>query len=94
MTNDATKQPPRPATPDSQQSARTDDLLASGADSKDGALGFDSKADPETLQTGMEGIAGATKPQGNRQSESNNLSATNQTLPDNPGQLRSAQKSD
>lgn len=92
MINDATKQPP-PATPDSQQNARTDDLLASGADTKDGARGFDSKADPQTLQTGMEGIAEATNQQGNRQSESNKSAATSQTLPDNPGQMRNEQKS-
>lgn len=86
MTNDTTKPPETPANPGAQQSARTDDLLASGADSKDGARGFDSKADPQTLQTGMEGIAGATDKQGNRQSESHKPAATSQTLPDNPGQ--------
>ena len=93
MTVETTKPSDTPVRPDAQQSARTDDLLASGADPEDGARGYDSKADPQTLQTGMEGIADANKPQGNHQSESNKPAATNQTLPDNPGHLRNEQKS-
>lgn len=86
MTTDTNKPAATTVKPDPQQSARTDDLLASGADSKDGARGFDSEGDPKTLQTGMEGIAEATNAQGNGQSESNKSGATSQTLPDNPGQ--------
>jgi hypothetical protein len=69
--------------------ARTDDLLASGADAKDGARGF-GKADPGALQTGMEGIAGATT-EANQQSESSAQNATDQTLQDNPGQVSNKQ---
>jgi hypothetical protein len=93
MTNDTSKSSANQPNPGAQQSARTDDLLASGADSADGARGFDSKADPQALQTGMEGIAEATSSQGNRQSDSHNSTAASQTLPDNQGQLRSEQKS-
>ena len=51
-----------------QQSAtRTDDLLASGADSKDGAQGYSHEAPPESLKTGMEGITKKTTSQGNKQ---------------------------
>lgn len=58
MSNPASKQPAdQSATPGVQDTARTDDLLASGADAKDGARGFDAKAGPQALQTGMEGIA-------------------------------------
>lgn len=69
--------------------ARTDDLLASGADAKDGARGF-VKADPGALQTGMEGIAGAATER-SQQSESSPQNATDQTLHDNPGQVRNKQ---
>ncbi len=93
MTDSTTKPANPPVRPEAQQNARTDDLLASGADPEDGALGFDSKADPQALQTGMEGIAGANQTPGNRQSESNKPDATNQTLPDNLGHLRNEQKS-
>lgn len=82
MTIDANKQV---QTTGSQQQARTDDLLASGAGAEDGAEGFSADAKPEALQTGMEGIAGTTTQQGNRQSESHIAGTTNQTLPDNAG---------
>jgi hypothetical protein len=89
MTADANKQPPvPPADTGARQSARTDDLLASGADAKDGARGFDSNADPHTLQTGMEGIADAAASQGNRQSDRAETAAQQQTLADKPGQAR------
>jgi len=93
MTTDTTQPAATPAPPDAQQRARTDDLLASGAERNDGARGFDSKADPQTLQTGMEGIAEATNTQGNRQSDGHKPETSRQTLPDNPGQLHNEQKS-
>jgi len=85
--NPVTKNTPvPPATPEAGEGARTDDLLAGGAEIQDGARGFESKADPQALQTGMEGIAGASNTQGNRQSESHNTAPTKDTLPDNPVQ--------
>lgn len=95
MTNDASKdanEQPQTTT-GTQQSARTDDLLASGAESRDGAQGFEGKAGPDALQTGMEGIAGATVGKGNRQSGSPVPDPANQTLPDNAGQVRNKQGS-
>jgi len=86
MTIDQSKLPQTTIVPDSTQPARTDDLLASGADTADGARGFTDQADPSTLQTGMEGIAGAAV-QGNRQSASQPGAATG-TVQDNPGQVR------
>jgi hypothetical protein len=79
-----------PSTTTSGQPARTDDLLASDADSAGGARGFGVNANPEALQTGMEGIAGATVP-GNLQSDSRSGSPDNQTVQDNPGQVRNKQ---
>ena len=76
-----------------QPSARTDDLLASGADSKDGAKGFVNKSDAASLQTGMEGIANATGSQGNCQSDSQDQDVKKQTLPENPGQVRNKHES-
>lgn len=76
-----------------QPSARTDDLLASGADSKDGAKGFVNKSDAAPLQTGMEGIAEATGSQGNQQSDSQDQNVHKQTLTENPGQMRNKQGS-
>lgn len=73
--------------------ARTDDLLASGADSKDGAQGFGNKSTAGTLKTGMEGIPNATSGQGNKQSDSQEANQQNQTLTDNPGQLQNKQAS-
>lgn len=73
-------------------SARTDDLLASGAEAKDGARGFDTPADPGQLQTGMEGIDAATPAQGD-QNKQGDVGATTSTLPDNVGQRRSDTKS-
>jgi len=84
MTNDAGKQTQGVIVPDSSQPARTDDLLASGADRKDGARGFADQANPSTLQTGMEGIAGATVQEGMK-SASRSVNAT-ETVQDNPGQ--------
>lgn len=85
MTFDSSKQPQNSIVPDSTQPARTDDLLASGAGSKDGARGFADQADPSTLQTGMEGIAGATTQKGGEQS-SQPGPATPGTGQGNPGQ--------
>lgn len=76
MTINSTTQPQTTALPDSQESARTDDLLASGAETEDGARGFEGQAAPQNLQTGMEGIAGATVQQGNRQSDDATPGAT------------------
>lgn len=90
MTIEANKQAQTTGT---QQSARTDDLLASGANPEDGARGFGADAKPEALQTGMEGIAGTTTQQGNRQSESHITGTTNQTLPDNVSQVGNKQGS-
>lgn len=90
MTSESNKQA-QPA--GSQQTARTDDLLASGANAEDGARGFGADAEPEALQTGMEGIAGTTTQQGNRQSESHITGTTNQTLPDNDSQVGNKQGS-
>jgi hypothetical protein len=72
---------------------RTDDLLASGAESADGARGFGGKDRAAPLQTGMEGIKNATAGQGNWQSDSQGESGQKQTLPDNPGRLRNKQES-
>jgi hypothetical protein len=87
MSNESTDKANPATTPpsraDGRQSARTDDLLVSGADEQDGARGFDSKADPQALQTGMEGIAHP-----NRQSADKEPGANKQTLPENPGQSR------
>jgi hypothetical protein len=85
MTFDSSKQPQTSIVPDSTQPARTDDLLASGAGSKDGARGFADQADPSTLQTGMEEIAGATTQEGGKQS-SQPGPATPETVQGNPGQ--------
>lgn len=82
MSNDRTPTP-----------VRTDDLLASGADSKDGAQGFKNTASAAPLTTGMEGIVDATGSKGNRQSDSQAATTNNQTVPDNPGQLRNKQGS-
>ncbi|MDQ2819658.1 MAG: hypothetical protein M3Y65_04565 [Pseudomonadota bacterium] len=49
--------------------ARTDDLLASGAESKDGAKGFTNPSTAAPLITGMEGISDAATDKGNRQSD-------------------------
>lgn len=90
MTINSSTQPQTTIVPDATQPARTDDLLASGADRQDGARGFEGTAAPEALQTGMEGIAGATV-QGNAQSDTR--SATPQTVQDNAGQVRNKQGS-
>ena len=92
MTIDSSKQPQTTSTLGNAQSARTDDLLASGADSKDGARGFVGQTNPEALQTGMEGIAGATV-QGNSQSGAQPAVTNTATLQDNPGQVRNKQGS-
>lgn len=87
MSNEATDKTSTAANPpvrtDARQSARTDDLLVSSTDEQDGARGFDSKADPQALQTGMEGIVHP-----NRQSADAEPAANKQTLPENPGQSR------
>jgi hypothetical protein len=85
MTSDTSKQPQTSIVPDSTQPARTDDLLASGASSKDGARGFADQADPSTLQTGMEGIAGATTQDGVKPSGQTGP-VTPETVQDKPGQ--------
>lgn len=90
MTIDSSKQPQTTIVPDAGQPARTDDLLASGADSADGARGFGGNVQPEALQTGMEGIAGATV-HGNEQSARPAPAGTNQTVQDNAGQVRNKQ---
>lgn len=92
MTTDSDKQAGTTANPGNSQSTRTDDLLASGADGKDGARGFGGTAAPEALQTGMEGIAQATV-QGNKQSNSHSSPADSQTVQDNPGEVRARQES-
>ena len=89
MTIDSSKSPQTTTNPGAAQPARTDDLLASGADSQDGARGFAGSTAPEALQTGMEGIAGATV-QGNAQS-AGRPAVTTQTVPDNAGQVRNKQ---
>lgn len=83
MTQPASK----PAAP---QEARTDDLLASGAEAGDGARGFEGQADPQSLQTGMEGIAGATVRQGTPATDSQEPART-ETVQDNPGSARNRQ---
>ena len=70
--------------------ARTDDLLASSADVKGGARGFEGQATPEALQTGMEGIASVTGTQENAQTDSQ-ASHINETVQDKPGQVRNKQ---
>lgn len=95
MSTDTSRQPSTPSTtsaPDPQP-ARTDDLLASGADAQDGARGYTNQAEPKTLQTGMEGIAESTIKQGKRQGESGKPAVITETLPDNPDQVRSKQDS-
>lgn len=87
MTIDSSKQPQTTIVPASTQPARTDDLLASGADGKDGARGFTDQADPSSLQTGMEGIAGATTHEHGNSTDQADGSVT-QTVQDNPGQQR------
>lgn len=67
--------------------ARTDDLLASSADAKGGARGFEGRATPEALQTGMEGIARATSEKKSNITDSQ-ASGTQQTVQDKPGQVR------
>jgi hypothetical protein len=70
--------------------ARTDDLLASSADARGGAQGFEAKATPDALQTGMEGIA----PTGTQQVHQTDSQATptNETVQDKPGQVRNSQE--
>jgi len=54
----------------SQQDSRTDDLLASGADEKGGAEGFQNPKGKGEIQTGMAGIGSLSgNGAGNRQSE-------------------------
>lgn len=54
----------------SQQDTRTDDLLASGADEKGGAEGFQNPKGKGEIQTGMAGIGSLSgNGAGNRQSE-------------------------
>jgi hypothetical protein len=80
-------------TNDQQQAptaARTDDLLASGADEKGGARGFEGQSTPEALQTGMEGIADATNAQKTVQTDSQ-ASRMDETVQDKPGQVRDKQ---
>lgn len=67
--------------------ARTDDLLASSADAKGGARGFEGDTAPEALQTGMEGIADATGAQKKPPTDSQ-ASGTGQTVQDTAGQVR------
>lgn len=83
MINDSGKQMQGDIVQDSSHPARTDDLLASGADSKDGARGFADQADPSTLQTGMEGIAGATDQEGGKSAMRSGVAT--ETVQDNPG---------
>ena len=77
-----------PGNEQERQSARTDDLLVGGADAEDGARGFTGKADPQDLQTGMEGIADAAVSEGNRQSDHDQVATTRTTLPDNAQSTR------
>ena len=49
MTIDQSKLPQTTIVPDSTQPARTDDLLASGADTADGARGFTDQADRKSV---------------------------------------------
>jgi hypothetical protein len=67
--------------------ARTDDLLASSADAKGGARGFEGDTAPEALQTGMEGIADATEAQKTPPTDSQ-VAGTGQTVQDAAGQVR------
>lgn len=87
MSNEVTDKAGSAASPpvrrDARQSARTDDLLVSGTDEQDGARGFDSKADPQSLQTGMEDIAHLNRPSGGAEPAANK-----QTLAENPDQSR------
>jgi hypothetical protein len=92
MSNDSGNPATPSTTPGNSQSARTDDLLASGADREDGARGFGGAVGPEAIKTGMEGIAQAAV-QGNRQSDKDSSTADNQTVQDNPGQVRNKQES-
>jgi hypothetical protein len=85
-----TKKEPPMTTNDNSQSpavARTDDLLATSADAKGGARGFEAQSTPETLQTGMEGIADATSAQKSNSTDSQ-ASGITQTVQDKPGQVR------
>lgn len=87
MTIDAGNTPVSTSTPANQNVARTDDLLASGAERHDGARGFDGKSDPGALRTGMEGIADATASDNNKQTDGNK-NIPSETVQDNPGQVR------
>lgn len=81
-------------TNDQQQApaaARTDDLLASSADEKGGARGFEGQATPEALQTGMEGIADATNAQKTVQTDTQ-ASRMDETVQDKPVQVRDKQE--
>lgn len=82
MTTNDQQQPPT--------EARTDDLLASSADEKGGARGFEGQATPEALQTGMEGIAGATDAQKPSQTDSQ-ASRIGETVQDKAGHVRDKQ---
>lgn len=81
-------------TNDQQQAptaARTDDLLASSADEKGGARGFEGQATPEALQTGMEGIADATNAQKTVQTDTQ-ASRMDETVQDKAVQVRDQQE--
>jgi len=81
-------------TNDQQQAptaARTDDLLASSADEKGGARGFEGQATPEALQTGMEGIADATNAQKTVQTDTK-ASRMDETVQDKAVQVRDQQE--
>jgi hypothetical protein len=84
MTIDSSKQPQTTGDAGSAQPARTDDLLASGADRRHGAEGFTGNATPEALKTGMEGIGAATV-------QGSGDTATSQTVQDNATQVRNKQ---
>lgn len=73
--------------------ARTDDLLASGAESKDGARGFTDQSTAAPLTTGMEGIADSATDKGNGKSEDQEQQAQQQqqTAADNAGQSGTGQ---
>ncbi|WP_332848815.1 hypothetical protein [Massilia sp. S19_KUP03_FR1] len=86
MTTETTTSAIPPARQQQGKIARTDDLLVSGPDAKDGARGFTGNADPQALQTGMEGIAAASHP--NRQSDNDQPAPITKTLPDNQSPTR------
>ena len=73
-----------------QSPARTDDLLASGAESKDGARGFENNPTAAPLKTGMEGI-GDTAGGGDRQADTQDATPQPDTFADNPDQLPNKQ---